>query len=59
VPIRVHVDASRFRPNDAPLLLGDPARLREELGWMPAIPLEQTLDDILLYWRVKIRENMM
>ena len=36
VPIRVHVDPARFRPNDVPLLLGDPARIREELGWTPA-----------------------
>ena len=51
VPIRVHVDPARFRPNDVPLLLGDPARLREELGWTPLIPLEQTLDDLLGFWR--------
>ena len=51
VPIRVHVDPARFRPNDVPLLLGDPARIREELGWTPLIPLEQTLDDVLDYWR--------
>ena len=51
VPIRVHVDPARFRPNDVPLLLGDPSRLRNELGWIPKIPLGQTLDDILQYWR--------
>jgi GDP-4-dehydro-6-deoxy-D-mannose reductase len=51
VPIPVHVDPARLRPNDAPLLLGDPSRLRDELGWTPRIPLEQTLDDLLDYWR--------
>lgn len=51
VPVRVHVDPARFRPNDVPLLLGDASRLRNELGWVPKIPLEQTLDDILEYWR--------
>jgi GDP-4-dehydro-6-deoxy-D-mannose reductase len=51
VPIQVRVDPARFRPNDVPLLLGDPSRLRDELGWTPTIPLEQTLDDILQYWR--------
>ena len=55
MPIRVHVDPVRFRPNDVPLLLGDPRRLRDELGWRPAIPLEQTLDDILQYWRQKVQ----
>jgi len=55
VPIRVQVDPARFRPNDVPLLLGDPSRLRDELGWAPKIPLEQTVDDILQYWRREVQ----
>jgi GDP-4-dehydro-6-deoxy-D-mannose reductase len=55
VPIRVRVDPSRFRPSDVPLLLGDPSRLRDELGWTPTIPLEQTVSDILQYWRQEVR----
>jgi len=55
VPIQVRVDPARFRPSDVPLLLGDPSRLRDELGWTPTIPLEQTLNDILQYWRQHVR----
>jgi GDP-4-dehydro-6-deoxy-D-mannose reductase len=51
VPVTVRVDPARYRPNDTPLLLGDPSRLRDELGWTPEIPIEQTLDDLLDYWR--------
>ena len=51
VPIRIQVDPARYRPNDVPLLLGDPTRITTELGWLPEIPLEQTLDDLLTYWR--------
>jgi GDP-4-dehydro-6-deoxy-D-mannose reductase len=51
VPVRVRVDPSRFRPNDLPVLVGDSSRLRQELGWTPTIPLSQTLDDLLAYWR--------
>ncbi len=51
VPVEVKVDPARYRPNDTPLLLGDPARLHDELGWAPEIPIEQTLDDLLEYWR--------
>jgi GDP-4-dehydro-6-deoxy-D-mannose reductase len=40
-------------PNDTPILLGNPARLRDELGWTAEIPMEQTLDDLLEYWRRK------
>jgi GDP-4-dehydro-6-deoxy-D-mannose reductase len=53
VPVTVKVDPARYRPNDTPLLLGDPRRLRDELGWAPDIPLEQTLDDLLEYWRTR------
>jgi len=51
VPVTVTIDPARYRQNDTPLLLGDPTRLRSELGWMPVIPLEQTIDDLLEYWR--------
>jgi GDP-4-dehydro-6-deoxy-D-mannose reductase len=51
VKVEVKVDPARYRPNDTPLLLGDPGRLRDELGWVPEIPLERTLDDVLEYWR--------
>jgi GDP-4-dehydro-6-deoxy-D-mannose reductase len=51
VPVEVKVDPARYRPNDTPILLGDPARLRDELGWTAEIPIEQTLDDLLEYWR--------
>jgi len=51
VRIAVKPDPSRLRPNDTPLVVGDPTRLQDELGWTPAIPLEQTLDDLLAYWR--------
>jgi GDP-4-dehydro-6-deoxy-D-mannose reductase len=43
---RTQVDPDRFRPADIPLLCGDPRRIRT-LGWSPAIPLQQTLTDLL------------
>jgi len=53
VPVEVRVDPSRYRPNDTPLLLGDPGRVRDELGWTAEIPIDQTLDDLLEYWRTQ------
>jgi len=53
VPVTVKVDPARYRPNDTPLLLGDPSRLRADLGWTAEIPLERTLDDLLEYWRAR------
>ena len=51
VPIPVHLDPARLRPLDQPLVLGDPSRIQSELGWTPKIPFEQSLDDLLAYWR--------
>jgi GDP-4-dehydro-6-deoxy-D-mannose reductase len=51
VPIRVRVDQARLRPNDVPLLLGNPARIETELGWRPEVSLDRTLDDLLEDWR--------
>jgi GDP-4-dehydro-6-deoxy-D-mannose reductase len=51
VRIAVTVDPNRYRPNDVPLVLGDPTRLRDELGWTPRIPVEQTVEQLLEYWR--------
>jgi GDP-4-dehydro-6-deoxy-D-mannose reductase len=49
--VRIRVDPRRYRPNDVPLLVGDPARIEAELGWRPEIPIEQTVTDLLDYWR--------
>ena len=51
VPIRVAIDRERYRPNDTPMVLGSAGRLQGELGWEPVITLEQTLHDLLEYWR--------
>src|SRR5262249_44329497 len=53
VAIRVRVDTVRYRPHDIPFLVGDHTRISSELGWQPQIPLEQTLDDLLEFWRAR------
>jgi GDP-4-dehydro-6-deoxy-D-mannose reductase len=57
VRVRIRVDPERFRPNDLPLVEGDPTRIREELGWAPEIPLQRTLEDLLEYWRGQIAKT--
>jgi GDP-4-dehydro-6-deoxy-D-mannose reductase len=52
--VAVHVDASRLRPVDAPVLVGDPGRLRAATGWEPTVPLARTLGDLLDHWRERV-----
>jgi GDP-4-dehydro-6-deoxy-D-mannose reductase len=51
VEVRVEPDPTLMRPSDTPVLLGDSTKLRRTTGWRPEIPFEQTLDDLLNYWR--------
>jgi len=51
VKVRIETDAALMRPIDTPIVLGDATRLREATGWRPEISFEQTLDDLLNYWR--------
>jgi GDP-4-dehydro-6-deoxy-D-mannose reductase len=52
-PILVKEDPARLRPSDVPVLLGDASRLHEAVAWKPEIPFEQTLTDLLDYWRAR------
>jgi GDP-4-dehydro-6-deoxy-D-mannose reductase len=50
-PVSVRPDPSRQRPNDNPVVWGDRGRIERELGWVPVIPLDDTLEDLLEEWR--------
>ena len=55
IPIRVEQDPDRMRPSDIPVSVGDGSLLRRQTGWCPAIPLEQSLADLLDDWRRRIQ----
>jgi len=52
VTVREH--PGRLRPSDVPLLLGDRSKIENALGWRTEIPFEQTLRDLLDYWRQRV-----
>jgi GDP-4-dehydro-6-deoxy-D-mannose reductase len=49
--LELETDPTLVRPVEVPVLRGDPTRLVEATGWKPEVPLEQTLADVLAYWR--------
>ena len=51
--IEVRQDQARLRPSDVPILLGDNSKFVKATGWQPTIPFEQTLRDMLEYWRAR------
>jgi GDP-4-dehydro-6-deoxy-D-mannose reductase len=52
--VEVRVEEDRYHALDAPLLVGDHSRLREDTGWAPERSLRQTLSDLLEDWRERI-----
>src|SRR5712691_7212792 len=54
VKIRTEEDPARLRPSDVPILWADPTKFRAATGWEPKIPFEQTLRDVLDYWRERV-----
>jgi GDP-4-dehydro-6-deoxy-D-mannose reductase len=51
--IEVRQDPTRMRPSDVPILLGDHSKFTKATGWEPRTPFEQTLSDMLDYWRAR------
>ena len=57
VAIRVERDPARLRPSDTPAMYCNATKFRAQTGWAPTIPLEQSLRDILDYWRTQMKGN--
>ena len=55
VSIEVFVDPARVRPVDQPLLVADASKLKAAVGWDTLYTIEQTLLDMLNYWREAAR----
>lgn len=54
VSIEVVQDPSRMRPSDVEILLGDASKFERQTGWKASIPLDQTISDLLQYWRERV-----
>ena len=53
--LKVQTDLSRLRPIDADLQIPDTTKFTNHTGWSPEIPFEETMTDLLNYWRKRIR----
>lgn len=52
--IVVKTDPERLRPSDVMVLEGDASKIQKAVGWEVKIPFEQTLHDLLHYWRLRV-----
>lgn len=55
--IRVETDPALLRPGEIEVVSGNPGRVRESLGWKAEHNIEETLMDVLAYWRAEADLN--
>lgn len=53
--IKVETEKARLRPLDADLQVPDTAKFKKHTGWEPEIPFEKTMQDLLNYWRERVK----
>jgi len=53
--IKIEIDPERLRPVDADLQVPDTTKFYEHTGWKPQISFEDTMRDLLSYWRHQIK----
>jgi GDP-4-dehydro-6-deoxy-D-mannose reductase len=51
IPLEVTTSQIRMQSDDIPAQVGSAARLHNRTGWKPEIPIQQSLKDLLEYWR--------
>ena len=58
---KIIIDKNRLRPIDADLQIPDCTKFKNHTGWKPTYKFEETLEDLLNYWRemVKFKENLL
>jgi len=54
VKVEIKQDPSRMRPSEVPVLIGDNTKFVEKTGWKPEISFQQTMEDLLNYWRARV-----
>jgi len=55
--IEIVTDPERLRPIDADLQVPDTTKFESHTGWKPEYTFEQTMNDLLQYWRDKVKSG--
>ena len=55
--IKIETEQERLRPLDADLQVPDISKFRKHTGWQPQIPFEKTMQDLLDYWRDRVKSG--
>lgn len=53
----VKVDSNYFRPTEVETLLGDPAKAKKKLGWIPEITFDEMVQEMVAYDLEQAKQN--
>lgn len=56
--IKVEPDPARMRPSDVPIIYADNSKLRTKTGWTPTCKFEDSLRQVLAYWREDVKNRL-
>jgi GDP-D-mannose dehydratase len=48
--VLTEVDKKLIRPNDNKVIIGSNEKIKRDIGWMPEIPLRQSLENVIHFW---------
>ena len=54
---KINVDEALLRPTDERIIAGDVSKLKKDTGWKQNVPMEQTIADMLDYWRKALQRQ--
>jgi GDP-4-dehydro-6-deoxy-D-mannose reductase len=54
--VKQEIDPKLWRPIDIQYQDGDPSKIIEELNWKPEYDIDNTLNDLLNYWLIKLKK---
>ncbi len=52
--IKIKINESLIRPNDNRIIIGSNEKIGKDTGWKTTITLEDSLRDILEYWKTRV-----
>jgi GDP-4-dehydro-6-deoxy-D-mannose reductase len=53
----ITIDKSKFRPIDTPIIVANVDKLKSIINWQPKYSVNETILDMLTYWRNKLKEE--
>lgn len=53
--LKIEIDPALLRPTNEKIIVGDISKLQRDTGWKQQISMQQTIADMLDYWRMKER----